>query len=56
MTRNDQLRSPRTSHRLTWLLLAIAIPLLVAGVTMPNGLVIAAGLVAAGLIGLADRR
>lgn len=41
---------------LPWLLIAIAIPLLVAGVLMPSGLVIAAGLVLAGLTGLAKRR
>ncbi|MGH3759457.1 hypothetical protein [Actinophytocola sp.] len=56
MPRSDRRRNPRTSRRTAWLLIAIALPLMVAGIAVPNGLLIAAGLILAGLIGISDHR
>lgn len=47
---------PPTRRPLTWTLFAIAFGLLVAGVVVPHALLIAAGLILAGSLGLGGKR
>ncbi|SES30720.1 hypothetical protein [Lentzea albida] len=42
----------RTRRQLPWVLLGVALALLIAGIATPHALLIAAGLILAGLIGL----
>jgi hypothetical protein len=54
MSRSDH---PSPARRpLTWTLFAIACALLIAGVVVPHALLIAAGLILAGSIGLGGKR
>ncbi|WP_442916462.1 hypothetical protein [Lentzea sp. DG1S-22] len=46
----------RRTRRLTWTLFAIALTLLIAGVLVPHALLIAAGLIMAGSLGLGGKR
>lgn len=48
-------RPARTRRPLTWVLLGAALALLIAGITAPHTLLIAAGLILAGLIGLGNK-
>ena len=53
----SRLDRPRPARRpLTWTLFAIALALLIAGVVVPHALLIAAGLITAGSLGLGGRR
>ncbi|MFD4635835.1 hypothetical protein ACFWN2_00900 [Lentzea sp. NPDC058436] len=42
----------RTRRPLPWVLLGVALALLIAGITAPHALLVAAGLIVAGLVGL----
>ena len=49
-------RPARTRRPLNWVLLGIALALLIAGITAPHALLVAAGLILAGLTGLGHQR
>ncbi|WP_090063420.1 hypothetical protein [Lentzea flaviverrucosa] len=49
-------RPARTRRPLNWVLLGVALALLIAGIAAPHALLVAAGLIVAGLIGLGHRR
>lgn len=51
----SRLDHPRRTRRLTWTLFAIAFALLIAGVLVPHALLIAAGLIMAGSLGLGSK-
>ncbi|MFJ5985996.1 hypothetical protein [Lentzea sp. NPDC092896] len=48
-------RPTRTRRPLPWVLLGVALALLIAGITAPHALLVAAGLMLAGLIGLGQK-
>lgn len=49
--------TPQRSRRpLPWVFLGVALALLIAGITAPQAVLVAAGLIVAGLIGLGHRR
>ncbi|MCE6999080.1 hypothetical protein LZG04_30385 [Saccharothrix sp. S26] len=56
MTRSDQSHRTRAGRGSPWPLLASAVALLIAGVVTGNGVLVAAGVILAGLVGLVDRR
>ncbi|MCS7475299.1 hypothetical protein ACFFQW_42005 [Umezawaea endophytica] len=56
MVRTDHRQPIRLKPRTRWALLAFAVALLIAGVVVPHALLIAAGLLLAGSLGLGSGR
>jgi hypothetical protein len=56
MVRTDHRQPTRLKPTTRWALLALAVALLIAGVAVPHALLIAAGLILAGSLGLGGRR